>query len=65
LYGCKARSLILREEQGPRVFGNRLVWKITGPKKDEVTGKWRRLQMRSLMTVLLTKYMVIKKSLCT
>jgi hypothetical protein len=43
LYGCETWSLTLREEQGLRMFENRVLRKILGPKKDEVTGEWRKL----------------------
>ena len=36
-------ALTLREENGPRVFENGVVSKIFGPKRDEITGEWRRL----------------------
>jgi len=39
LYGCEIWSLTLREELGLRVFENRVLRKIFGPKKDEVTGE--------------------------
>jgi len=42
LYGCETWSLTLREEYRLRVFDNRALWKILGPKKD-VTGEWRKL----------------------
>ena len=35
--------LILREEYRIRVFQNMVLRKIFGPKRDEVTGEWRRL----------------------
>jgi hypothetical protein len=38
LYGCETWSLTLREEQRPRVFENRVVRRIFGPKRDEATG---------------------------
>jgi hypothetical protein len=38
LYGREARSLILREEHRLRVFENRVLRRIFGPKRDEVTG---------------------------
>jgi hypothetical protein len=41
LYGCETWSLTLREEQRLRVFENRVL-RIFGPKRDEVTGEWRR-----------------------
>jgi hypothetical protein len=41
LYGCETRPLILREEHRLRVFENRVLRRIFGPKRDEVTGGWR------------------------
>jgi hypothetical protein len=38
----------LREEYMLRVFGNRVLRTIFGPKRDEVTGEWRRLQNEEL-----------------
>jgi len=38
LYGCKIWSLTLREEQRLRVFENRVLRDIFGPKREEVTG---------------------------
>jgi len=40
---CEVPSPILREEHRLRVFENRVLCKIMGPKKEEVTGEWRRL----------------------
>jgi hypothetical protein len=42
-YGCETWSLTLREEHGLRVFENRVLRRIFGPKRDEVTGEWRKL----------------------
>jgi hypothetical protein len=42
LYGCETLSLTLREEHRLRVFENRVL-RIFGPKRDEVTGDWRKL----------------------
>jgi hypothetical protein len=42
-YGCVTWSLILREEHRLRVFENRVLRRIFGPKRDGVTGEWRRL----------------------
>ena len=36
LYGCETWSLTLREERGLRVFENRVLWRIFGPKRDEI-----------------------------
>jgi hypothetical protein len=44
LYGRETCALILREEHGLRVFENRVLRRIFGPKgRDEVTGGWRKL----------------------
>jgi hypothetical protein len=43
LYGCETLSLTLREEHRLRVFDNRVLRRIFGPKKDEVIGDWRNL----------------------
>jgi hypothetical protein len=43
LYGCETCSLTLREEQRLRVFDNRALRRIFGPKREEATGEWRRL----------------------
>jgi hypothetical protein len=38
LYGCETLSLTVREEYGLRVFENRMLRRIFGPKMNEVTG---------------------------
>jgi hypothetical protein len=43
LYGCETWSVTLREEHRLRVFENRVLRGMFGPKRDEVTGEWRRL----------------------
>jgi hypothetical protein len=43
LYGCETWSLTLREDHRLRVFENRVLRRIFGPKRDEVTGEWRKL----------------------
>jgi hypothetical protein len=48
LYGCETWSLTLREEQRLRVFENRVVRRIFGPKRDEATGDCRRLHNEEL-----------------
>jgi len=42
LYGCETWSRALREEHRLRVFENRVLRRIFGPKKDEVTEEWKR-----------------------
>jgi hypothetical protein len=49
LYGCEAWSLTLREERRLKAFENRVLRRVLGPKRDEVTGEWRNYIMRSLM----------------
>jgi hypothetical protein len=48
LYGCETWSLILREEHRLRVFDNRVLRRIFGPKRNEVTGEWRKLHNEEL-----------------
>jgi hypothetical protein len=48
LYRCETWSLTLRGEYRLRVFKNRVLRRIFGPKRDEVTGKWRRLYNKEL-----------------
>jgi hypothetical protein len=48
LYGCETWSLTLREEHRLRVFENRVLWRIFGHKRDEVTGGWRKLHNEEL-----------------
>ena len=43
VYGCGTWPLILGEERRLRVFENRILRRIFGPKRDEVTGEWRKL----------------------
>jgi hypothetical protein len=48
LYGCETWSLILREERRLRVFEKRVLGRIFGSKRDEVTGGWRKLHNEEL-----------------
>jgi hypothetical protein len=48
LYGCETWSLTLREEHRLREFENRVLRGIFGPKRDEVTGEWRKLHNEEL-----------------
>jgi hypothetical protein len=47
-YGCETWYLTLTEEQRLRVFENRVLRRIFGPKRDEVTGEWGRLHNEEL-----------------
>jgi hypothetical protein len=42
LYGCETWSLILREERTLKVFENRVLRRMFGPKRDEVTGEGKK-----------------------
>jgi hypothetical protein len=48
LYGCETWPLTLREEHRLRVFENRVLRRIFGPKMDDVTGGWRKLHNEEL-----------------
>ena len=48
LYGCETWSLTLREERRLRVFENRVLRRVFGPKRVEVTGEWRKLHNEEL-----------------
>jgi hypothetical protein len=48
LYGCETLSVTLREEHRLRVFENKVLRKIFGPKRDEVTRGWRKLHNEEL-----------------
>ena len=48
LYGCETWSLTLREERELTVFENMELRRIYGPRRDEVTGDWRRLHKEEL-----------------
>jgi hypothetical protein len=48
LYGCETWSLTLRKEHRLRVFENRVLRRIFGPKRDVVTGEWRKLHNEDL-----------------
>jgi len=43
LYGCETWSLTLREEHRLKVFENRVLRRVFGPRRNEVTGEWRKL----------------------
>ena len=48
LYGCETWSLTLNEERRLRVFENRVLRRIFGPKRDDVTEEWRKLHNEEL-----------------
>ena len=48
LYGCDTWSLTFREERRLMEFENRVLRRIFRPKRDEVTGEWRKLNNEEL-----------------
>ena len=48
LYECATWSLTLREERRLKVFENRVLRRISGAKRDAVTGEWRKLHNEEL-----------------
>jgi hypothetical protein len=48
LYGCETWSLTVREEHKLKVFENRVLRRIFVPKRDGVTGGWRKLRNEGL-----------------
>jgi hypothetical protein len=54
LYECETWSLTLREEPRLRVFENRVLGRIFGPKRSEVTGDWRKLHSGELHNLFST-----------
>ena len=56
LYGCETWLLTLREERKLRVFENMVLRRIFGPKREEVTGEWRRLHNEELYDLYSTQY---------
>ena len=48
LYGYETWSLTSREERRLRVFENRVLRRVFGPRRDDVTGEWRKLHNEEL-----------------
>jgi len=51
LYGCETWSLTFREDGRLRVFENRVLRRVFGPERDEVTGEWRKLHNEELRDI--------------
>jgi hypothetical protein len=47
-YGCETWSPVVKEDCSLRVFENRVLKRILGPKRDKVTGEWRKLHSEEL-----------------
>jgi hypothetical protein len=61
LYGCETWFLILREEHRLKVFENRVLRRIFGPKRDEMMKGGENCIMRSFMICAL-RYVQLEKS---
>ena len=48
LYGCETWSITLTEERRLRVFEDRVMSRIFGPRREEVIGEWRKLHNEEL-----------------
>jgi hypothetical protein len=51
LYGCETYSVTLRKEHKLRTFGNRVLRRMFGPKREGVTGGWIELYNTKLLNV--------------
>jgi hypothetical protein len=58
LHGCENWSLTLRGECRLKVFKNRMLRRIFGSKRDEVTGKWRRLLNKELYALCFSPHFI-------
>jgi hypothetical protein len=59
LYGCETWSIPLREEPKLRLFENGVLRRIFGPKRDEVTGVWRKLHNEELHNLYFSPSIII------
>jgi hypothetical protein len=56
VHACDTWSAKLRAEHWPRVFENRVRRRISGPKREDVTGDWKKLQYDELHNLYITDY---------
>ena len=59
LHGCETWSLTLREEHRLRVYENKVLGKIFGAKRDEITGEWRKLHNAELYALYFSPNIII------
>jgi hypothetical protein len=48
LYGCETWSLTLKEEHRLRAFVNKMLRRISGPKRGDIIGGWKKLYNEEL-----------------
>jgi hypothetical protein len=58
LYGYESSFLTLREERRLKVFENRVLRRIFGPKRNEVTGEWRKLHNEGLRDLYSSPFII-------
>jgi hypothetical protein len=58
LYGCEMWSLILWEEHRVVMFEHRVLRGIFGPKREEVTGGWRKLHNEGLHNLYTSPHII-------
>jgi hypothetical protein len=54
LYGCETWSVTSRKQHGLSVFENRVLRRLFGPKRDEITGEWRKFYCEDLHNLYLS-----------
>ena len=57
---CKTWSLTLKEGRRLRVFENRVLRRVLGPKRDEVTGEWRKLRVYKELRDLYSLHNIVR-----
>jgi hypothetical protein len=57
-YGCENSSLTLRKKHKPRVFQKRVLKRIFGRKRDDLTGGWRKLHNKKLYNMHFAKSII-------
>jgi hypothetical protein len=60
LYWSETWSVTLREEHKRKVFGNRVLRRIFGPKRDEVMGEWSNCRVGSF--IICSHYQILDRS---
>ncbi|PNF23781.1 hypothetical protein B7P43_G16802, partial [Cryptotermes secundus] len=65
LHRCETWSLTLREEYRLRVFENRMLRRLFGPTRDEVTEGWRKLHNEELHNLCSSLSIILFPSIIT